>query len=347
MPDPTPREALARVLPHAAPRVLELVATIKAAARAGRTCPANHELAAALGYQSVSSPATLLSQAEAAGLVVVERGHMARVVAAADGSWRTAAPRASAAEDTAFLERAAALSGGSVGAGGSRDNPRRPMVPAPRAATSAPALPATRGRAFEQHWPRLEAMLRAAAEAGRRCPSGEALAAAMGFARSSAPNALLREAEALGLVVVERGACNRVVAAADGSWRTAGEARGQCTRNGGRKAAPAAPPEPALPEPPEPRNWQSSAAGWAAAMARTRAQRAAMPVQAPPPLATPAPARLSPGCQWPMWEAETPRWAPLYGRCCGAARPPGRPYCAEHAARAFVCRAVPAQQVAA
>lgn len=35
-------------------------------------------------------------------------------------------------------------------------------------------------------------------------------------------------------------------------------------------------------------------------------------------------------CQWPLWGRERPTF-----RCCGAPATPGRPYCAEHAARAY------------
>jgi len=47
-------------------------------------------------------------------------------------------------------------------------------------------------------------------------------------------------------------------------------------------------------------------------------------------------------CQWPLWGRERPTF-----RCCGAPSSPGRPYCAEHAARAYRRVEVPSEQVAA
>ena len=41
-------------------------------------------------------------------------------------------------------------------------------------------------------------------------------------------------------------------------------------------------------------------------------------------------------CRWPLWGAEKPD--PRRSLYCGAAAPPGRSYCAEHAARAFTSR---------
>jgi hypothetical protein len=67
-----------------------LLRLMKQAALCGRPAPSNAELAWAMGYQSESSVVQLLGKAERLGLVRVRRGQAARVVEAADGSWRTA-----------------------------------------------------------------------------------------------------------------------------------------------------------------------------------------------------------------------------------------------------------------
>lgn len=69
---------------------------------------------------------------------------------------------------------------------------------------------------------RIVAACRDAALAGQAAPSNAALVARFGFRSTATPSGLLTAAEALGLVVVERGMAQRVVSAPDGSWRTAG-----------------------------------------------------------------------------------------------------------------------------
>lgn len=71
--------------------------------------------------------------------------------------------------------------------------------------------------------PRLLAFVQSCAKQGLPCPSNLALAACLGFASPSKPAEILARAEALGLARVTRGNNARVVAAADGSWTTAGE----------------------------------------------------------------------------------------------------------------------------
>ncbi len=69
--------------------VAQVVEMIAAAAAAGEPCPSNAAICGRLGYASVSTAARMLQMAESHGLVTVERGLSARVVSAADGSWRT------------------------------------------------------------------------------------------------------------------------------------------------------------------------------------------------------------------------------------------------------------------
>jgi hypothetical protein len=74
--------------------------------------------------------------------------------------------------------------------------------------------------------PRDEAILaaiRRAAEAGQPCPSNAELRERFRFAGTQGVTEAVRRLERDGHIVVTRGANNRVVAAADGSWRTAGE----------------------------------------------------------------------------------------------------------------------------
>jgi transcriptional regulator with XRE-family HTH domain len=76
-------------------RLAALVATIRAAAEAGRPCPTNAELATACGIGNLPRVSELLATAAARGMVVVTPiGGNAREVAAGDGSWRTAPPPA-------------------------------------------------------------------------------------------------------------------------------------------------------------------------------------------------------------------------------------------------------------
>lgn len=70
-----------------------IVAAIRSAALAGKPCPSNARLAADLDVASGGTVSAALAHAEYRGLVTVERrSRRMRVVAAADGSWRTAEP---------------------------------------------------------------------------------------------------------------------------------------------------------------------------------------------------------------------------------------------------------------
>ena len=88
-------------------------------------------------------------------------------------------------------------------------------IPDPRRATP-PGCADTRPMA------RIIEVIAAAARAGQACPSNQALADRFGYGGTSTVIALIRKAELLGLIRVERGMTSRVVSAADGSWRTAG-----------------------------------------------------------------------------------------------------------------------------
>lgn len=67
-----------------------ILGMLRDAAQAGEPCPSNKAIVARVGWQSTSSAADALRILEEAGQIVVHRGNMARVVEAADGSWRTA-----------------------------------------------------------------------------------------------------------------------------------------------------------------------------------------------------------------------------------------------------------------
>lgn len=58
-------------------------------ARAGQTAPTNQQLAEHLGFTEARAGTDVVRRAEVAGLIKVERGQVRRVIAAADGSWRT------------------------------------------------------------------------------------------------------------------------------------------------------------------------------------------------------------------------------------------------------------------
>lgn len=78
------------------------------------------------------------------------------------------------------------------------------------------------GRADTRPMARIVEAIAAAARAGKPCPSNQALAERCGYAKASSIVGLIRKAELAGLIRVQRGQCDRVVAAADGTWRTAG-----------------------------------------------------------------------------------------------------------------------------
>lgn len=60
------------------------------AALRGEKAPSNDAIAAHLGWASTGRASTLISGAQAQGLIRVHRGQTSRVIEAADGSWRTA-----------------------------------------------------------------------------------------------------------------------------------------------------------------------------------------------------------------------------------------------------------------
>lgn len=99
-------------LPRSGPaEVANLIEMLRREAQAGNPCPSNMDVAAHFGFSSVASAARLFQLAERAGLIVVERGQAARVVSAADGTWRTAgtvgAPHWRMARGAAIAMRAA------------------------------------------------------------------------------------------------------------------------------------------------------------------------------------------------------------------------------------------------
>ena len=174
-------------------------------------------------------------------------------------------------------------------------------------------------------------MIRAAARKGERSPSNLTIASALGLAATAPVVRYIQIAEADGLIIVHRGNSARVIAAADGSWQTAGtverkhwrdrspEERGRApdTRRG--KRAPLDPQR------------QKGAAGFARALAQSTPPRLAV---APP--ARPVP-RVVPGlgwgadrrgCQWPMWRDDD---APTHVFCDAPRETICRPYCAAHA----------------
>jgi len=67
-----------------------VAAAFRAAALAGKPAPSTTQLAAVLGTRHESSVRFMVARAQDLGLIVVERGARWRVVAAPDGSWRTA-----------------------------------------------------------------------------------------------------------------------------------------------------------------------------------------------------------------------------------------------------------------
>lgn len=72
------------------PRMARALELIQQAALDRLPCPTNGDLCAALGVTSEATVSDLVSQMERRGLIVVRRSRTARVVAAPDGSWRTA-----------------------------------------------------------------------------------------------------------------------------------------------------------------------------------------------------------------------------------------------------------------
>lgn len=70
--------------------VPRLVKYIRARALAGESAPTNQDICDYFGFASRSSAAKLVQEAEQQGLIRVHRGQTARVIQAADGTWRTA-----------------------------------------------------------------------------------------------------------------------------------------------------------------------------------------------------------------------------------------------------------------
>lgn len=73
-------------------RMAALVAFVRAEAAAGRQAPGNAALARVLGLRGLTGAKEVLAEAEARGLLVVERGPAWRIMSAPDGAWRTAPP---------------------------------------------------------------------------------------------------------------------------------------------------------------------------------------------------------------------------------------------------------------
>jgi GcrA cell cycle regulator len=72
------------------PQTAAVLRMVERAARAGEPCPMNATIVEAVGLGAPNSVTYHLGRLESLGLIVVERGHHSRVVAAADGGWRTA-----------------------------------------------------------------------------------------------------------------------------------------------------------------------------------------------------------------------------------------------------------------
>lgn len=176
----------------------------------------------------------------------------------------------------------------------------------------------------------LVAMLQAAALAGKISPSNREIADRFGYQSISGGVSMLQAAERRGLIVVHRGQANRVIAAADGSWRT----KGEITRPHWRDA-------PGLPVKSRAEVNRASTARRRKAVVAVALPEAA-PVARKPVFATPAPAqpvaarplkRLGGvGCRYPIGE---PRMAG-FRYCDDAAVVPGKPYCAAHCAGCYV-----------
>ncbi|MBU8540220.1 hypothetical protein [Falsiroseomonas tokyonensis] len=71
----------------------DLLRAIEQAARSGRPAPTNLEICGLFGLASVSTAARMVQRLEEARKIAVQRGADHRVITAADGSWKTAAPR--------------------------------------------------------------------------------------------------------------------------------------------------------------------------------------------------------------------------------------------------------------
>lgn len=96
----------------------QALALIEAAARAGQVCPSGTELAQHLGHLASAYANSLLRRAETQGLIVIAaQGTVRRIVAAADGSWRTAVPPGWVADAPAPSPRAKRHDAGDRGVG--------------------------------------------------------------------------------------------------------------------------------------------------------------------------------------------------------------------------------------
>lgn len=88
------------------------------------------------------------------------------------------------------------------------------------------------------------------ARAGEPCPQNSVLAGRLGWEKATRASAALSQAERDGLIVVHHGKTSRVIEAADGSWRTAGEITLEpTTRRNGRPPTRPVPPPPPPPAP--------------------------------------------------------------------------------------------------
>jgi len=178
----------------------------------------------------------------------------------------------------------------------------------------------------------LLALLRDAALAGQPAPSNIRIGEALGC-QSGRASEWLRLAEVGGHIIVHRGSNARVVAAADGSWRTAGPIPTVPRRGGGRPRKPRPLPQPErLHYPPGPGEEGASIhrigpPGWS-----TPVTLASPAVPAAVPRQRPMPGIRHSTCQWPLGEPGEPDF-----RFCAVGLGDGAPpYCAEHRALAFV-----------
>lgn len=174
-------------------------------------------------------------------------------------------------------------------------------------------------------------MIRDAALAGQPAPTNLAIATHFGRQSMSYGVKIITCAEKAGLIVVHRGNSARVIAAADGSWQTAGTVERKHWRDRSPEERGRAPDTRRGKRVPLDPQRQKGAAGFARALAQSTPPRLAVaPPARPVPRVVPGPAWLADrrGCQWPMWRDDK---APTHVFCDAPRETICRPYCAAHA----------------
>ena len=174
-------------------------------------------------------------------------------------------------------------------------------------------------------------MIHDAALAGKPAPTNLVIAAHFGRQSMSFGTEMIARAEKAGLIVVHRGNSARVIAAADGSWQTAGTVERKHWRDRSPEERGRAPDTRRGKRVPLDPQRQKGAAGFARALAQSTPPRLAVaPPARPVPRVVPGPAWLADrrGCQWPMWRDDE---APTHVFCDAPRETICRPYCAAHA----------------